>query len=181
MVDVEIGVPAKPVDDKVDEALERGFLLDTGQRPFRAMSLATIVGLEAVAEEIFKPTLAHKRIAFEVEENIALRWFGETREATPVCDGQCLEDDPPRSAPLNLNTSLLPDALIRGHGSTIRFPCKREGFARESRYGPDITLFQLVCLELCDPSYQAEMIVRAPPLLAALPPPANSQYSTGSG
>ena len=129
---------------------------------------------EQIAEQIFEAMLADERIAFEVEEDIAVGGLGKAREPeaslAPAAARICRR---PAVAGLDHDPRLLADADIGICRTAIGFPIKRQGHAGQALHRRDAVRLQLVDLDLRNARNEAEMIVIAATLVASLPPAAD--------
>jgi len=77
VIDVYVRITREACDHEVDEVLEDRLLRLPIERP----ECAVLALVQRVAEEVFEAAVGDERIALDVEEDVAGRWFGKEREA----------------------------------------------------------------------------------------------------
>ena len=77
MVDVQVWIVRTPFHHEIDERLEDAPLAAAVERPHGCVF--RFAGIEEcnVTQQILEPALLHKRIRFEIEEDISQRWCGQ--------------------------------------------------------------------------------------------------------
>ena len=77
MVDMQIGVDLQALCNEIDEALERTpFLLSVGSPIADVLDGSVLVRVE-IPEQEFESAVADKRVALEIEEQVALVRIGQ--------------------------------------------------------------------------------------------------------
>ena len=144
-----------------DEALERALLVVAGERPVLDVAFVSFGRACDVSKQVLEPAVVHERIAFEVEEHVALGRGGQPRQPEAGRQRQRLVDRPVLSSTLHLDARLLAGALVGLRRATCGFPGQRQRQAGERSRGTDVVPPELVDLYRADPGHEAEIDRRA--------------------
>ena len=172
VVDVEGRISCQPLDDEVDQLLERHLL--RGQRELaglvtRPERVECAIGFQD-AEEIVETVLERVRVALDVEEQVVRRRLRKAREATFRFDQHAgsrrkqLVPQPPLEPALELDSSLLPNS--REGSGTRSLDRRHHGQVQTAEIGErlDPTGCERSALATGDPRHETEVIVVAPAL-----------------
>src|SRR4030095_11256540 len=81
VVDVERGVTAQALEQRVDERFERLLLLRARRGPVSRVRRRLRIFERQPADQVLEPAALDEGVALEVEEDVGGRGLGETREA----------------------------------------------------------------------------------------------------
>ena len=173
MVDVQTGMRLPSCHREIDERLEGRFLGSRIERP-SAEGGRLIARPSRPSEQIFQAADPDIRVAFDIEEDIALRRFGQAVEPLPFHQRQELMHRRGRSAPVELNAGLLAHPVIGLEGSALRTVWERERQFRQACQRSHTPAADLLDLEPGNPRHEAEMVVLPAP--AARSPTTSGRY-----
>ena len=190
MVDVQRRVPLEPLDDEVDELLERPPL--AGERELAGL-VAGPEGVERAvrledAEQVIEAVVEGVRIALDVEEEVVRRRGRQRREAALRIDGctragqeklvtVVARRDGPRAG-----AGPAPRTLVEGAAARpLEWRVRRKREPAEVRERVDAPLDERPPLPRRDPGDEAEVIVGSRRVAQSAAQRQTSQCSTGSG
>src|SRR6266478_6593072 len=165
VIDVHARITREACDHEVDEVLE-GRLLGL---PIDRPECSVLALVQRVAEEVFEAAVRDERIALDVEEDVARRWFGKQREAPSGLKIEVLLVGSALEAAGELDPRLLARAGERLGATAPRFPEEWKRYVREARERRDVSVGELAPLQPCDPRDEGKMVGVVAFLIAAFP------------